>query len=108
MIGPLAVAVHGVRQAGDVTGQQICVIGAGPIGNLVAQAAKGMGAARVMITDISDYRLQIAREMLLEGTAPTETAAACGFRDYPNFYRAFRARYDCSPRDCARSGGSRF
>ncbi len=62
MIEPLAVAVHGVRQAGDVTGQQICVIGAGPIGNLVAQAAKGMGAARVMITDISDYRLQIARE----------------------------------------------
>lgn len=50
-------------------------------------------------------RLQIAREMLLEGTAPTETAAACGFRDYPNFYRAFRARYDRSPRDCARSGG---
>lgn len=53
-------------------------------------------------------RLQIAREMLLEGTAPTETAAACGFRDYPNFYRAFRARYDCGPRDCARSGGSLF
>ena len=30
----------------------ITVIGAGPIGNLVAQTAKGMGAARVMITDV--------------------------------------------------------
>lgn len=62
MIEPLAVAVHGVKQMGDVTGMNIAVIGAGPIGNLVAQTAKGMGAARVMITDISDLRLQKAEE----------------------------------------------
>ena len=37
MIEPLAVAVHGVKQMGDVTGMNIVVIGAGPIGNLVAQ-----------------------------------------------------------------------
>ena len=36
-IEPLAVAVHGVKQMGDVTGMNIVVIGAGPIGNLVAQ-----------------------------------------------------------------------
>lgn len=62
MIEPLAVAVHAVRRAGDVRGKNIAVIGAGPIGNLVAQAAKGMGAAKVMLTDISDYRLSLARE----------------------------------------------
>lgn len=62
MIEPLAVAVHAVKQAGDVTGKDIVVIGAGPIGNLVAQTAKGMGARRVMITDISDFRLKIARD----------------------------------------------
>ena len=43
MIEPLAVAVHGVKQVGDVKGMNIAVLGAGPIGNLVAQAAKGMG-----------------------------------------------------------------
>ena len=43
MIEPLAVAVHAIRQAGDVTGLKIAVLGAGPIGILVAQAAKGMG-----------------------------------------------------------------
>mgnify|MGYP000609482736 CR=1 FL=1 len=53
MIEPLAVAVHGVKQMGDVKGMNITVIGAGPIGNLVAQTAKGMGAAKVMITDVS-------------------------------------------------------
>lgn len=62
MIEPLAVAVHGVKQVGDVSGMNIAVIGAGPIGNLVAQTAKGMGAARVMITDVSDLRLDKARE----------------------------------------------
>lgn len=62
MIEPLAVAVHAVRQAGDVTGKDICVLGAGTIGILVAQAAKGMGAARVMVTDVSELRLKKALE----------------------------------------------
>lgn len=62
MIEPLAVAVHAVRQAGDVRGKGILVLGAGPIGNLVAQTAKGMGAEKVMITDLSDYRLEKAAE----------------------------------------------
>lgn len=62
MIEPLAVAVHAVRRAGDVTGKDICVLGAGPIGILVAQAAKGLGAGRVMVTDVSGLRLRKARE----------------------------------------------
>lgn len=62
LIEPLAVAVHAVRRAGDVAGQDICVLGAGPIGILVAQAAKGMGARRVMITDVSSLRLEKAKE----------------------------------------------
>lgn len=62
MIEPLAVAVHAVKQAGDVKGLKIVVLGAGPIGNLVAQTAKGMGAESVMVTDVSDLRLAKAKE----------------------------------------------
>ena len=62
MVEPLAVAVHAVRQAGDVEGKDICVLGAGPIGILVAQVAKGLGARKVMITDVSDIRLEKAKE----------------------------------------------
>lgn len=62
MIEPLAVAVHAVRRVGDVKGLNIAVIGAGPIGNLVAQVAKGLGAARVMVTDVSDFRLELAKK----------------------------------------------
>ena len=62
MIEPLAVAVHAVRRAGDISGQDICVLGAGPIGILTAQTAKALGARRVMITDVSNTRLQKALE----------------------------------------------
>ncbi len=62
MIEPLAVAVHAVKQAGDVKGLKIVVLGAGPIGNLVAQTAKGMGAESVMVTDVSNLRLAKAKE----------------------------------------------
>lgn len=61
MIEPMAVAIHALRRAGSVEGKNILVLGAGPIGNLIAQSAKGMGANKVMITDISDYRLEVSK-----------------------------------------------
>ena len=62
MIEPLAVAVYAVRKFGDMQGVRVAVLGAGPIGILVAQAAKGMGAECVLITDVSDVRLEKAKE----------------------------------------------
>lgn len=44
MIEPLAVAVHAVKQMGDVKGMNIAVIGAGPIGNLGCSDRKGDGS----------------------------------------------------------------
>jgi L-iditol 2-dehydrogenase len=61
MVEPLAVGVHALARSGEVKGKKVLVLGAGPIGNLVAQAAAGFGAARVMITDLSEYRLGIAK-----------------------------------------------
>ncbi|MDF2950764.1 MAG: theronine dehydrogenase-like Zn-dependent dehydrogenase [Anaerocolumna sp.] len=62
MIEPLAVAVHAVRRAGDMTGKKILVLGGGPIGNLVAQTAKAMGAAGVLLAELSGYRLAAAKK----------------------------------------------
>ncbi len=61
MIEPVSVAMHTVRRAGDILNKKIIILGAGPIGNLVGQVAKGSGAAEVMVTDISDFRLGIAK-----------------------------------------------
>jgi len=74
MIEPLAVAVHAVRKFGDMQGMKVAVLGAGPIGILVAQAAKGMGADSVLITDISDVRLAKAKECGIDFCVNTKTA----------------------------------
>ena len=62
MVEPVAVAVHALGRSDSVAGKKVLVLGAGPIGNLVAQAALGSGAAQVLITDLSDFRLGIALE----------------------------------------------
>ncbi|MBQ1984921.1 MAG: alcohol dehydrogenase catalytic domain-containing protein [Clostridia bacterium] len=74
MIEPLAVAVHAVRKFGDMQGMKVAVLGAGPIGILVAQAAKGMGAESVLITDISDVRLAKAKECGIDFCVNTKNA----------------------------------
>jgi L-iditol 2-dehydrogenase len=69
LVEPAAVAVHAVGRVDDgVPGRNVVVLGAGPIGNLVAQVARSEGA-RVLITDLSDYRLGLARSCGLEHTS---------------------------------------
>jgi L-iditol 2-dehydrogenase len=62
MIEPISVAVHALSRAGSVAGLKVVVLGAGTIGNLVAQVARASGAQAVMITDISPYKLDKARQ----------------------------------------------
>lgn len=62
MIEPAAVGAHAVSRAGSLAGRNVVVSGAGAIGNLVAQFARAAGARRVLITDVSDYRLEVARK----------------------------------------------
>jgi L-iditol 2-dehydrogenase len=68
LVEPVSVAVHAVSRAGDLQGQNVAVLGAGPIGNLVAQVAKAAGA-KVLITDLSEYRLGIAQQCELANTS---------------------------------------
>lgn len=72
MIEPIAVAVHAVLKGGDVRDRQVLVLGAGTIGNLVAQVARAFGAKAVMITDVKDYKLAKARECGIEFAINTD------------------------------------
>lgn len=62
MIEPMAVTVHACKRVGDLEGKKIAVLGAGPIGILLCQSLKAFGAAEVMVTDISDFRLELAKQ----------------------------------------------
>lgn len=75
MIEPLAVTVHAARRAGDVAGKKVCVLGCGPIGILLVQTLKALGAAEVLVTDISDYRLALAKECGADHAVNTRNAA---------------------------------
>lgn len=66
MVEPIAVAVHALSRGGEVKDKNVLVLGAGTIGNLVGQVAKALGARAVMITDISEYKREQARQSGLD------------------------------------------
>lgn len=72
MIEPIAVAVHAIRRYGDVTGKKVLVLGGGPIGNLVAQTAKAMGASQVLLSELSKARLDMAEKCGIDVVNPSE------------------------------------
>ena len=56
IIEPLAVALHGVHLSGMKAGDNVLVLGAGPIGLAVAFWAHRMGAAKVAVQDVADFQ----------------------------------------------------
>ncbi|MER7448523.1 L-idonate 5-dehydrogenase [Microbacterium sp. NPDC097977] len=60
---PLAVAIHAVSLAGDITGMRVLVIGAGPIGLLVVAAAVNAGASVVGASDVRSEPLDRAQAL---------------------------------------------
>ncbi len=62
MIEPLAVTVHAARRFPDIEGSSVAILGCGPIGILLMQTCKALGARSVMITDVSEGRLALARK----------------------------------------------
>ena len=72
-VEPVSVAVHACQRAGDLSGRNVVVLGAGTIGNLIAQVAKVRGAAKVLITDLADYRLDVATRCGVDVAVNTAT-----------------------------------
>lgn len=62
-IEPTAVAVQAVKEGDLKFGETVAIFGAGPIGVLVAAAAKAAGATKIISVDLSEVRLAKALEM---------------------------------------------
>jgi 2-desacetyl-2-hydroxyethyl bacteriochlorophyllide A dehydrogenase len=95
LVEPVAVGVHSVSRAGGMNGRNVAVLGAGPIGNLLAQVAQA-GGARTLVTDVSDFRLDVARRCGLEATsnARTETLATAASRVFGS--DGFDVAFECA------------
>jgi len=60
LVEPLSVAVHVVRTSDFRPGDTAVVMGAGPIGNLIAQVLRASGARAVVVAEVKDVRRQLA------------------------------------------------
>ena len=81
VVEPLAVAVHVVRRARPQVGDTVMVVGAGPIGLLVAQVARQAGAARTVVVEVNPHRLAVATHLgfeTLDARDPAQQDAPLG------------------------------
>lgn len=62
IMDPLGNAAH-TALSFDLVGEDVLITGAGPIGTMAAAISQKIGARHVVITDINDYRLDLARKM---------------------------------------------
>ncbi len=63
LVEPTAVAVQAVKEGNLLFGDNVAVFGAGPIGLLTVIAAKAAGASNIIVFDLSETRLQMAKEL---------------------------------------------
>ncbi len=63
MTEPAAVALHALRRGGCSIGETVVIFGTGPIGLMVAQWARAMGAGQVILFDIVPEKLELAKRL---------------------------------------------
>ena len=83
---PFGNAVH-TALSFDLIGEDVLITGAGPIGIMGALVAKHVGARKVVITDISPYRLELAQKLGVEYVVDAskkklrDVMSECGMRE---------------------------
>lgn len=92
---PLAVCLHAARMAGALCGKRVLVTGAGPIGILCTAVAASAGAAEIVVTDLHDAVLDVARRM---GATHVINVArdSAGMDRYAEGKGYFHVAFECS------------
>ena len=62
ILDPLGNAVHTALNF-DLVGEDVLITGAGPIGIMATAVARHVGARYIVVTDVNDYRLELAETM---------------------------------------------
>ncbi len=62
LFDPFGNAVH-TALAQDLIGEDVLITGAGPIGAMAAAVARHVGARNVVVTDVNDFRLDLAKTL---------------------------------------------
>jgi L-iditol 2-dehydrogenase len=81
MIEPVATCIRGIERANVQTGDTVIVLGAGVTGLIHLQLSRLYGAAKVAITDFSDYRLERARQLGADLALDARTDVTAALRE---------------------------
>ena len=95
IIEPFACAMHGVDKLSPQIGENVAIIGAGTIGLMMLKIIKARGAGNVVMIDIADYPLSMAKIFgadaefnSINQNSPFYSTnlkiASCGFNSWPN------------------------
>lgn len=74
MCEPLSVGVHACRRADIGPETNVLVMGAGPIGLVTMLAAHAFGAPKIVIVDVDEQRLSVAKELGANETLKVSTS----------------------------------
>jgi L-idonate 5-dehydrogenase len=78
---PLSIGLHAVHRAGVLTGKTVLVTGGGTIGCMAVIAARLGGAAQVIVCDIADRPLAIAKQVGADRTIRSDQVDAASLAD---------------------------
>lgn len=114
MLEAVSVALHAVRVTALQGGETALVVGAGMIGLLTMQAARAAGCSRVLIADIDETRLSLARSLgadetiCLSGAQLTQEVLRCTQRRGVDVVLEAVGRNETisTSIDCVRKGGT--
>jgi threonine 3-dehydrogenase len=92
---PFGNAVHTATQF-RVAAEDVLVTGAGPIGIMAAMVARHNGARFVVITDVSDYRLDLARKVGVTRAVNVQTTALAHVQEELGMKEGFDVAFEMS------------
>ncbi|XVE58623.1 hypothetical protein DITRI_Ditri04bG0184300 [Diplodiscus trichospermus] len=96
MCEPLSVGVHACRRAEVGPETNVLIIGAGPIGLVTLLAARAFGAPRIVIVDVDDRRLSIAKNLGADEIVQVSTNIQDAQEEVVKIQNAMALRIDVS------------
>src|SRR3979409_2097215 len=92
---PFGNAVHAATQF-RVVAEAVLVTGAGPIGIMAAMGARHNGSRFVVITDVSDYRLELARKVGVDRAVDVRTTTLAQVQEELGMKEGFDVAFEMS------------
>ena len=86
MCEPLSVGVHACRRANIGPETNVLIMGAGPIGLVTMLAARAFGAPRIVIVDVDDRRLSVAKDLGTDDTVKVSTNIQVTLLSFTSFF----------------------